>query len=137
MSSGNLSGNRSGNLLMEFKSEDQMLAYAFQWAWNNHPATRRLLFHVPNELDRLPGETKSNHLRRLSQAKAKGVVPGIQDFLFLWKGRLHAFEFKLPTGTVSDSQAEVHLVWYDHGTFTHIIRYVERFQEIFKSIITQ
>jgi hypothetical protein len=121
--------------MLQFKSEDQMLAYAFQWAWNNYPQTRRLLFHVPNELDRLPGESKQSHLRRLSQAKAKGVVAGIQDFLFLWRGRLYAFEFKLPAGTVSDAQAEVHLVWNEHGTATYIIRSVEKFQEIFISII--
>lgn len=115
--------------------EDLILAEAWQWAWNTYPVTRRCLFHVPNELDRLPGETKQNHIRRLTQAKAKGVVPGVPDLLFVWRGRVYAWEFKTPTGTASNAQKILHPVWYAQGIPVAIVRSVEEFQSSFIKII--
>lgn len=117
------------------QTEDQILASAFTWAWNNYPQTRRALFHVPNELDRLPGETKQNHIRRLTQAKAKGVVPGIPDVILIWKGRAYAWEFKTPIGRVSPAQEDVHAAWQLQGIGVQVVRSVEEFQLQFTQIV--
>jgi hypothetical protein len=111
------------------KSEIQLQAECFQWAWNALPETRRLIFHVPNG--------GSRNVIEGMQLKASGVVPGIPDLLFIWHGQLHAFELKTATGTVSDAQAEVHFTWNDHGVFVHIVRTLESFQEHVKKIIQQ
>lgn len=116
-------------------TEDRLLSACFQWAWNTYPATRRLLYHVPNELDRLPKESASNHIRRLSQAKAKGVVPGIPDLVFIWNARIWAWELKTATGTVSPAQREVHTVWAAQGAYVSIVRTLEDFQQQFTAII--
>jgi len=116
-------------------TEDQLLSACFQWAWNTYPATRRLLYHVPNELDRVPGESASNHIRRLSQAKAKGVVPGIPDLVLIWNARIWAWELKTATGTVSSTQREVHTIWAAQGAPVSIVRTLEDFQRQFTEII--
>jgi hypothetical protein len=125
----------SGNSGNTFKTEDQFLAACFAWAWNTFPQTRRLLFHVPNELKRLPGESQGSHVRRLSEAKAKGVVPGEPDLVLVWCRRVYGFELKMPNGTVSDDQALVHFAWNEHGAKVYIPRTLERFQELFTQII--
>jgi hypothetical protein len=117
-------------------TEDRLLASCFQWAWNTYPTTRRLLYHVPNELDRLPRESASNHIRRLSQAKAKGVVPGIPDLVLIWNGRIWAWELKTATGTVSPAQREVHAAWSAQGAPVSIVRTLEDFQQQFTAIVS-
>lgn len=116
-------------------SEDVLLAICFQWAWNTYPQTRRLLLHIPNELDRLPGESRQNHIRRLTQAKAKGVVPGAPDLIFLWDGVLYAFELKTPIGSVSAAQTTLHSAWQAQRCTVMIIRSLVAFQTAFNSII--
>lgn len=110
------------------QSEIQLQAECYQWSYNHYPATRKLMFHVPNGGSRSKIEGM--------QLKASGVVSGIPDMLFLWKGRLHAFELKTLTGTVSDAQANVHFIWHEHGVHVHIVRTFEAFQKIFLSIIS-
>lgn len=109
------------------KSELQLQAQCFQWAWNNYPETRRLLFAVPN------GGTRD--VREAQQLKASGVVPGIPDLLFFWRSRLHAFELKTERGVLSDNQAIVHVQWGFNGCTPHIIRDFETFKLCFLSII--
>lgn len=111
------------------KSELQIQAAAFQWAWNTYPHTRRLLFHVPNGGYRSKVEA--------ANMKASGVVPGIPDMLLLWKGRAHAFEFKTTSGRASPEQVKVHHAWIDQNIPVYVVRSVEDFKQIFKSIIIQ
>lgn len=109
-------------------TEIQLQSQIFQWAWNTHPETRRLLFAVPNGGYRNKIEA--------TQLKASGMVAGIPDMLFVWKGRVHAFELKTASGILSPAQSEVHKVWNPHCS-VHVIRDIQTFQSIFKSIIQQ
>src|SRR5690348_1860369 len=96
----------------QFKSELQLQSACFQWAWNTHPETRRLLAHIPNGSSRNKVEAV--------QLKASGVVAGWPDLMLVWKGRVHAFELKLPHGTVSPEQREIHRLFAAQGITVHI-----------------
>lgn len=85
-------------------SEDRFSAEFSQWAWNYHPETRYTLFHVENEKEKLNGESAASFVRRLSKAKAKGVVPGVWDYFWFWKGKVYVIELKVGRGVLSDDQ---------------------------------
>lgn len=108
-------------------SEIRLQASCFQWLWNNHPETRLCCFHVPNGGSR-------NAIEGM-QLKASGVVAGVADILFIWKGKIHAFEFKTPTGTVSQVQSKVHSAWAMQGITVQIIRSFEQWREEVEKII--
>ena len=110
-------------------SEIRIQAAAFQWAWNTYPATRRCLFHVPNG--------GSRNIKEGMQLKASGVVPGIPDMVFVWKGRAYGFEFKTPVGVLSSAQREVHAIWNGQGIPVVVVRSVEEFQAAFINAITR
>lgn len=78
----------------------------FKYIWNTYPQTRRLLFHVPNGGKR--------DIREAGQLKASGVIAGIPDILFIWRGKLYALEFKDAGGRLSEHQVQVHFIWLDH-----------------------
>lgn len=117
-------------------TEDQLQAQCFQWAWNNLPETRRLLFHVPNELERLPGEAQGSHIRRIMALRAKGVVKGVHDNIFIWKGQVYTIELKVGSNDLSPEQK----VWGStvelHGAKTFKAKTLEQFQSIIKTIIS-
>lgn len=122
------------------QSELQLQAQCFQWLWNNYPETRLLCWHVTNEmkpwpaetleefLQRCPtarpgdypifgykGESKQHFSRRIAQAKAAGLVPGVWDLHFLWKGTLFLFEFKVGHNKLSEAQIAFEAATEKHG----------------------
>jgi hypothetical protein len=111
------------------KSELQDQAEFFQWAWNTYPDTRRCLFHVPNGGKRSKVEA--------AWMKSSGVISGIPDLLFVWKGKLHAMEGKTEKGRVSDAQDAVHKAWAAQGITVHIYRSAEEAKSIFINILNQ
>ncbi|MFT4061092.1 MAG: VRR-NUC domain-containing protein [Edaphocola sp.] len=108
-------------------TEIQMQAECFKWAWNEHPETRRLLFHVPNGGQRNKIEA--------GQLKASGVVAGIPDMIFVWKGKVYAFEFKAEKGRVSETQKAVHDAWRHAGVLVWVVWSVDIFKSLFKEIV--
>jgi hypothetical protein len=117
----------AGNPATAPQSEIQFQAILFQWCWNTYPQTRRLLFHVPNGGKR--GKIEA------MQLKASGVIAGIPDLIFIWKGKMYAFELKTATGILSDNQKEVHAIWANHNVTVNVIRTLLDFQNIINSII--
>lgn len=109
------------------KSEIRIQAECFQWAWNTHPTTRRLLFHVPNG--------GSRGVIEGMQLKASGVVAGVPDMVLLWRGRAYGFEMKTSTGVLSPAQAELHKIWQANGVPVIVVRSLEQFAAAFTSII--
>lgn len=110
------------------KSEIQLQAECFQWAWNTYPVTRLMLFAVPN------GGKRS--LIEAVQFKASGVVAGVPDLLFLWGSKVHAFELKTPTGVLSKAQKRLHPIWEANGIKIHIVRSFEHFKELFNLLLS-
>lgn len=126
------------------QSELQLQAQCFQWLWNTYPETRLLCWHVTNEMKPWPGETEQEFLmrtqgyqpqnfsifgykgessahfsRRIAQAKAAGLVPGVWDLHFLWKGTLHLIELKVGDNRLSNEQMAFARKTEDHGAVAH------------------
>ena len=78
------------------KSEDQLQAACFQWAYNSFPDIRGLLWSVPNGGSRHPLEA--------AKFKATGVTEGVHDLHMLWKGQFTTFELKHGNNTMTPGQ---------------------------------
>lgn len=48
--------------------------------------------------------THKEHIIILSQRKAIGVLPGVTDLVFYWKGILYMFDIKIGNDTLSEEQ---------------------------------
>jgi hypothetical protein len=110
------------------KQEFIIQSNAFAIVSKMFPKTHGLLFHVPNG--------GSRNVREAANLKRTGVVAGIPDMLFLWKGKTYAFEFKSEKGCLSDSQKAVHEQWKEHGVEVQIIRTQFEFVTAIQTIIT-
>lgn len=79
-------------------SEEQLQAECFQWFTQNfYPDERRMLFHVNN---------KSKNKIEGNKMKAKGVVRGPSDFIFIGYGKVSFIEMKLPGETQLPDQID-------------------------------
>lgn len=107
-----------------------MNAKCFQWFHNTYPQFRGLLFHVPNEVQ-VSGKLG---MKLRSDNKAKGVVRGIPDFVFML-GVSYGLEGKLPGKHPEPSQDEIHAKWVEHGKPIFIYRSEEEFQHIVEMVI--
>lgn len=59
--------------------------------------------------------------------KGMGVIAGVPDILFFYKGKLHGIELKTAKGTQSEGQKEWQSMALKHGGEYHIVRSVEQF----------
>ena len=64
-----------------------------------------------------------------------GVVSGVADLLFIYKGKLYAFELKTDIGTQSDKQIWWQGVVTKHGVTYYIVRSEEEFFSFFDKIL--
>lgn len=107
-------------------TEDQLQAQIFQWHWNNIPAERGLLFHV---------NQKARNAIEGMHMKAKGVIPGVSDLIYLKPGgKPILMELKIETGTQSDVQHDWENTVEAAGYCYVIIRSLEQAQQIFFAI---
>lgn len=108
-------------------SEDALQQRCYMWFHNNYPQLRGLLFHVPNGGSRNPIEGK--------KFKAIGVVPGVADLLFMFKGVTYCLELKTEKGRQSKKQEDWQKLVEKNNFKYYIIRNLTEFQYIVKSII--
>ena len=74
--------------------EMRLQADCFKEAWNKYPETRRLLFHVANELDRAGDNARLGAIRR-----AEGIVKGVSDLVLLIpRGGFHGLMIEMKYG---------------------------------------
>lgn len=102
---------------MIFATEDQFSAEFHKQVRNTYPETWKLMFHTPNE-----GKKSMAEAMKL---KAMGVIAGVPDHILLWKLRMYCFELKLPNGTVSKPQKELHTAWVNQGAVIFICYDIE------------
>lgn len=108
-------------------SEDQLQAACYQWFWNTYPTLRRTLWHVPNGGQR--------NAREGAKFKAMGVVAGVADLHWLYRGRLIVFELKVGSNTLSSAQVEWRTAIIAAGATWHEIRSLEQFQQVVKAAL--
>lgn len=108
------------------QSEMRIQADCVRWAWNERPETRRLLFHVQNELDRPDANAMLGARRR-----AEGIVRGVSDLILLIvRGPYHGLmiEMKRPDGYQSSYQREWQKIVEAQGYKYVVCRSLEQFQ---------
>lgn len=113
-------------------SSDRLQQKCFMYAWNKYPQTRGLLWHTPNGGKRNAIEAK--------RFKDIGVIAGIPDLFFLWKGKLYGFEVKVTGDRQSEAQKEIEAKLKANGAEYYIVKntpdkFVEVFDEIMKKNI--
>lgn len=112
-------------------SHDRLVSECFLFTWNNYEDTQRLVFHPNNETRPFKNESKEAYMKRLSLNFAIGVVKGVVDLIFYWKGRLHVFDIKINTDKLSEEQTDfMQKVIFNGGT-AHTIIGIEQFKKIF------
>lgn len=67
--------------------------------------------------------------------KAVGLVAGVADTIFLWRGKVLLIEFKTPTGRQSAKQKEWQARVEAQGFRYYIVRSLEDFQELIRELI--
>lgn len=108
------------------QEESKLQAECFKWCWNEHPETRRLLFHIENE--RANGN-KIDGARRV----AMGLVAGVSDLILLMpRGVFHGLciEMKTLTGTQRERQKEWQFLVEKQGYKYCLCRSFAQFQQI-------
>lgn len=112
-------------------SHDRLVSECFLYTWNQFEDTRRLVFHPNNETRPFKGESQAAYMKRLSLNFALGVVAGVLDLVFYWKGRLHVFDIKIGNDRVSKEQQEFAEQVVKNGGTAHTIINLEQFKEVF------
>lgn len=106
------------------QEEAKIQAECFKWCWNEHPETRRLLFHVENE------EAHGNMIDG-ARRKAMGLVAGVSDLILLMpRGPYHGLmiEMKTLTGTQKERQRTWQALVEKQGYMYVVCRSLEQFQ---------
>lgn len=107
-------------------TEQQLQAACVKWLWNEHPETRGLFFAVNNN---------SEHVARAMNRKAVGMVAGVSDTIFLWRGVAYLIEFKTETGKQSLKQKQWQETVETHDFLYLVVRSEGEFRELVREII--
>lgn len=115
-------------------SHDRLVSECFLFTWNEFEDTQRLVFHPNNETRPFEGESKDAFKKRLMLNFSIGVVAGVMDLVWYWKGRLHVFDIKIGGDRVSKEQEEFAAQVVKNGGTAHTIIDLEQFKAIFKAL---
>jgi len=107
-------------------TEAQIQSSCVMWLWNTYPQTRGLFFSVTNN---------SEHIARAMQRKAVGLISGVSDCLFIWKGTVHPFEFKTDKGKQSPAQIEWQNKVNKQGIDYYVVRSLPEFQTLINQLL--
>ncbi len=108
--------------------EMKLQAECFKEAWNAYPVTRKLLFHVANELDRPDANARMGAIRR-----AEGIVKGVSDLVLLIpRGGYHGLMIEMKTleGYQRPEQREWQALVEAQGYRYEVIRTKEAFMAL-------
>jgi hypothetical protein len=114
---------------------NQLQQKCWQHLWNEYPQTRYCAWHTKNEDIPHKAETKKDYIIRRSQDKAIGLLPGVWDIVFYWKGILHIFDIKIGSDKLSDNQRRFEESILKQGGSSYEIRTLEEFIAHCKQII--
>lgn len=122
---------------MSETTHDRLQAECWQWLWNTYPETRYCCFAVINELKLLSFVPVRLRARIVAAMRAIGLLPGVWDFLFYWKGVLHCFDIKVGTDKLSDKQQKFMIAIADNGGKCFIIDNFEQFKRLIDGIFSK
>jgi hypothetical protein len=110
-----------------YKSENRIQQECYMWFHNTYPHLRGLLFAVPN------GGARSITEGKLF--KQTGVVAGVSDMILLYDATPYCFELKTILGSQSQKQKEWQAKVESQFISYYVIRSLNEFQTIVKTII--
>lgn len=109
------------------KTEEAKLQSAcVLWLWNTYPKTRKHFILIDNNATSMIGTI---------QKRSMGLIVGAPDTFFFWDKKLYFIEFKTIKGSQSNAQIEFELESIGHCNGYFIIRSIQQFQELIKSIL--
>jgi len=115
-------------------AHDQLQQKCWMHLWNDYPLSRRCAWHTKNESAPFPGESEKQYTIRRSQDKAKGLLPGVLDLTFYWKGVLHIFDIKVGKDKLSDAQIKFIEAIEAQGGKHYVIKEFSTFEIALKQI---
>jgi hypothetical protein len=125
-----ISVGHGGHIISQIlMTHNQIQQKCFMFLWNHYPQSRFGCWHTPNESIPYPGESKKQHMIRLSQAKAIGVLSGVWDLVFYYRGVLYIFDVKVGPDKLSDKQIRFRDYVVSNGGQAFEIRTLEEFTE--------
>ena len=114
-------------------THNQLQSKCFLYFWNTYPELRGLLFSVNNNLtSSLKGKAGA---ARMAGLKALGVVSGVTDFIFYYKGVLHAWDIKVGSDKLRPEQLDFIDKVTKNGGEGREIRSFEEFVKLVEEIV--
>ena len=107
---------------------EKLQSECFLWMWNTFPKLRRLCWTTVNSHPAWGS-------RELSILKAVGLVKGVTDLVFYYKGVLHVFDVKIGSDRLKPEQKEFIANVEANGGKGYEIRSLEQFQNIIEEIL--
>ena len=112
-------------------THNKLQADCHLWMWNEFPDLR-YLFHA--NINNLTTQVQDARIL-MAKLKHMGLVTGILDYEFYYRGVLHIFDFKVGADSLSDQQ-KLHIRQVTkHGGKGYEVRSLEEFQKIIKFIV--
>lgn len=124
-------------------THDQLHSSAHLFMWNNYPELRGLFHTNFNDIkiieSTLRGITGFSIGKArgsiISKLKSIGLVKGVFDHEFLYKGTMYFFDAKIPPDTLSDEQKQFKQINELHGAKCYTYTSLEEFKEIIEGIV--
>lgn len=101
------------------------------WFWNTYPELRGLSHANFNNLTTETPDAR----RQMAKLKSLGLVKGVLDYEFYYRGVLHVFDFKIGADHLSPEQLDHIQKVEANGGRGYEIRSLEKFIEIILDII--
>lgn len=110
------------------REEHNLQVACVAWFRLQYPQYAKLLFAVPNG-----GYRNRIEAKRL---KKEGVLAGVPDLIFLYRGLVYPIEMKTKNGKLGSNQKELHEFWNEHlQCNVFVCRSFDQFKEIINNII--
>lgn len=109
-------------------SEAKIQSDCVTWLRNSHPGTHGLFFSITNN---------SEHVVRGAGRKALGMIAGVADTCFLWRGMAYFIEFKTESGKQSLSQVRWAEIANKAGFSYSVVRSLAEFKLLIEEIINK
>lgn len=117
------------------QSHDQLQSEAHRWLWNTYPNLRYLFHSNFNNLTDYKG-TQQDRIR-MAKLKSLGLVKGVYDQEFLFKGKMYFFDAKLPNDKLSKEQSEFAAQNESHGAKCYTYSTLTEFKNIIYGIFKE
>lgn len=115
------------------KAHDKLQSDCFMWFWNTYPEHRYLMHsNLGNLTTQISGTAGAI---KMGQLKSMGIVKGVLDLEFYYRGVLYVFDIKIGPDKLSKEQLSFISKIEEHGGEALEVRSIEQFQNFIKNIL--